>query len=310
MSEVTRRTVAFVFPGQGSQRTGMLDSVPHIEGFDSLLAEAELLSGLPLSKLAAEGPADALADTRAAQPLLFLADWAWAVALRNAGIVPDVVAGHSLGELAALAFAAAFSVADGLALVCERSRFMAAAAEQAPGTMAAVLGMDGDTIAASVEGIAGVWVANDNAEGQVVLSGTHDGIERATRALTEAGARKVVPLQVAGPFHSPLMAPAATAFTAAVESLPFDDAAIPVVQNTDPSPATDAGALRDRLVRQISSPVRWRETMATFQHMGIGVIIEAGPGAVLAGLGRRIEGIEAIAAEGAGIAGAIEAVGA
>jgi [acyl-carrier-protein] S-malonyltransferase len=310
VSEVTRRTVAFVFPGQGSQRTGMLDSVPRVEGFDSLLAQAERLSGLPLGKLAAEGPAEALADTRAAQPLLFLADWAWAVALRDAGVVPDVVAGHSLGELASLVFAGSFSVPDGLALVCERSRLMAAAAAAAPGTMAAVLGMDGDTIAASVEGIAGVWVANDNAAGQVVISGTHDGIERATRALSEAGARKVVPLQVAGPFHSPLMAPAATAFAAVVESSAFDDAAVPVVQNTGPSPATDAGSLRNRLVRQISSPVRWRETMETFQHMGIGVIIEAGPGAVLTGLARRIEGIEAISAEGVGIAGVVEAVGA
>ena len=238
---VTVRT-ALVFPGQGSQRTGMLDHVPELESLNRLLDAAEALSDLELSTIAQLGTPEDLADTRVAQPLLYLADWAWGVTLLQSGVGPVAVAGHSLGELAALAVAGVFSPEAGLELVVERSKVMAATAASTPGGMSAVLGMERATIAELLADMPGAWVANDNAPGQVVISGTRSGIEQATEALLEAGARKVVPLAVAGPFHSPLMEPARAAFEEILLGAEFADARIPVLQNTDPTPATDARA--------------------------------------------------------------------
>lgn len=294
-------SLAFVFPGQGSQRVGMLDCLRGDAGLERLLSVAESASGLPLGRIAAEGPDAALADTRAAQPLLFLADWLWASRLDSAGVTASVVAGHSLGEFAALAYAGVISVEDGLGLVITRSRIMAEVAAATPGTMAAVLGMDRETIVAALDGASGVWVANDNAPGQIVLSGTQDGIERATVALTGAGARRIVPLNVAGPFHSPLMAPAGESFAAVLAGVPFGDARIPIVQNTHPEPSCDAAVIKERLSAQIVSPVRWTETMAAIVALGVGVLAEAGPGSVLAGLARRIDGLAAVSVETDGV---------
>ena len=299
-------SVAFVFPGQGSQRVGMLDSLPLGDDTTRLLDAAEALSGFDLRRIAAEGPDTALADTRVAQPLLYLAGWSWARALIGRDVAPVAVAGHSLGELVALAVAGVYSVEAGLELVCERGRLMALAAEHTPGTMAAVLGTDADEIGDLIAGINGVWVANDNCPGQTVISGTHAGVESATAALLGAGARKVVPLAVAGPFHSPLMAPAADAFGMLLTGVDFTDAAIPVVQNTLPEPATGAETLRERLVAQIVSPVRWTETLGSLRSMGVDLLVETGPGAVLTGLARRIEGVDAVSAETVGIAHIVE----
>ena len=287
----------------------MLEAVPLSDDTRRLLDAAEALSGLELTRLSRTGPEEALADTRAAQPLLYLADWAWATALEAAGIVPSAVAGHSLGEFAALAVAGVFSVEAGLELVAERARLMSAAAQDTPGGMAAVLGMDSADVVDLVQPIAGVWIANDNAPGQVVLTGTHEGLERATRALTEAGARRVVPLAVAGPFHSPLMAPAADAFAALLEATEFSNARIPVVQNAAPEPTCDARDIRERLTLQMTSPVRWLETMAAIRRLDIETVIETGPGAVLAGLARRFEGLDALSAEAAGIERVAEVIG-
>lgn len=294
-------SLAFVFPGQGSQRVGMLDCFRGDTTLERLLPAAERLSGLALGDIAAEGPESALADTRAAQPLLFLADWLWASRLDSAGIAPSIVAGHSLGEFAALAYAGVFSVEDGLELVIARSRIMAEVASATPGTMAAVIGMDRETIAAALDGASGVWVANDNAPGQVVLSGTHAGIEWATGALSAAGARRIVPLSVAGPFHSPLMTPAGETFTEVLAGISFGDARIPVVQNTAPEPTRDASAIKQRLQSQIVSPVRWTETMDALVAEGISVLVEAGPGSVLTGLARRRDGLTPLAVEADGI---------
>lgn len=293
--------LAFVFPGQGSQRVGMLDCFRGDAGLERLLAAAESLSGLSLGGIAAEGPDVALADTRVAQPLLFLADWLWATRLDSAGITPSVVAGHSLGEFAALAYAGVLPVEGALELVVSRSRIMAEVAAATPGTMAAVIGMDRETVIAALEGASGVWVANDNAPGQVVLSGTHGGIEWATGALSAAGARRIVPLSVAGPFHSPLMAPAGEAFAEVLDAAPFGDARIPVIQNTAPEPTQDASAIRERLRSQIVSPVRWTETMDALVASDISVVVEAGPGSVLAGLARRRDGLTPVAVEADGV---------
>ncbi len=268
----------------------MLDMVPEADGLDRLMDAAEALSGLPLRRIASEGPTDDLSDTRAAQPLLYLADWAWGTALLDAGVEPVAVAGHSLGELAALAIAEVFSVEAGLELVVERSRLMARAAATTPGAMAAVLGMNRTDIQAKLDGIEGVWVANDNAPGQTVISGTVEGVETAEAVLAEAGARKVVRLAVSGPFHSPLMQPAADTFAALLRDAQFADATIPVIQNAEPTPAVSGDEIRRRLAAQIVSPVRWSETMLALAAEGDTLLVEAGPGTVLTGLVKRVDG--------------------
>lgn len=293
---MTART-AIVFPGQGSQRPGMLETLPETDSLERLLDAAEALSGLDLRRIAASGAAEEISDTRAAQPLLYLADWAWGTALLDAGITPQFLAGHSLGELAALAVAEVFSVEAGLELVVERGRLMAATAAVTPGGMAAVLGLDRSDIEAACEHIEGVWVANDNSPGQVVISGTAAGVEGATGALQAAGAKRIVPLQVAGPFHSPLMEPARAAFADILAQADFADARIPIVQNTEPSPTTSANEIKRRLGSQITTPVRWTESVAAMAQGRQLIQIEAGPGAVLTGLVKRTEGVTAFAVE-------------
>jgi [acyl-carrier-protein] S-malonyltransferase len=279
----------------------MLDALPALDQLGRLLDAAEALSGVELRKVAAFGTPEQLADTRAAQPLLYLADWAWGTEALRAGVVPVAVAGHSLGEFAALAIAGVFSVEAGLELVIERSRLMAAGAAEAPGAMAAVLGLDATAIAQAISGIDGVWVANDNAPGQIVVSGTAAGIESATVSLGHAGARRIVPLQVSGAFHSPLMSGAAKRFQALLERADFADAAIAVYQNADPTPTRDGELIRARLAQQMTSPVRWTETMFGMASEGVTHLLECGPGAVLTGLAKRVEGIEAVSAESGGI---------
>ncbi|NTW27904.1 MAG: ACP S-malonyltransferase [Coriobacteriia bacterium] len=288
---------ALIFPGQGSQRPGMLDNVPDFDSLDRLLDAAEALSGLELRKIAAKGPVSALADTRVAQPLIYLVDIAWGFTLLDCGIRPSAVAGHSLGELAALAVAGVFSPEAGLELVVERSRLMASAAENNPGGMMAVLGLTASQASAAVAEIADIWIANDNAPGQVVISGRFAGLEEASPRLTEAGAKRVVPLAVAGPFHTPLMLGAQEAFADLLAGAQFNDARIPVVQNTDPVAETNAVRIRERLRAQITSPVRWTEAMVALLADGPTTVIESGPGTVLSGLARRVEGLTAFAVE-------------
>jgi [acyl-carrier-protein] S-malonyltransferase len=280
----------------------MLDAVADTPSLGRLVDAAEALSGLELRAIAATGTPEQLADTRAAQPLLFLTDWAWGNAALDAGVSPSALAGHSLGELAALAVAGVFSVEAGLELVIERSRLMADCAATTPGGMAAVLGLETDVITSATEAISGVWVANDNSPGQVVISGTFQGLAAAEEALSEAGARRIVPLQVAGAFHTPLMLPAAEAFRNLLERTSFSEAGLPVYSNTDPRGTIDAGLLRERLATQMVSPVRWTDTMRALLADGSETLLEAGPGAVLSGLARRVEGLTGFAVEQGGIA--------
>jgi [acyl-carrier-protein] S-malonyltransferase len=300
--------IALVFPGQGSQRPGMLSALPGPEALSRLLDAAEGLTGLQLREIAENGTPEELSDTRAAQPLLYLADWAWGRAVTDAGVVPALVAGHSLGELAALAVAGVFSVEAGLELVCERARLMARCAAATPGGMAAIIGLDSFDVSRAISGIDGVWVANDNAPGQVVVSGTHEGLAAASAVLESAGARRIVPLNVAGPFHCPLMEPAADSFSALLDRATLVDAGVPVCQNTDPTPLTDAAAIRTRLASQIVSPVRWTETMRAFVAAGATSVVEAGPGSVLKGLAKRVEGLTAVSAEESGLDGILKEV--
>lgn len=296
------------FPGQGSQRVGMFAEVPETEDLERLLDAAEALTGLDLRRLSTEGTPAELADTRVAQPLLYLIDWAWGRALLDVGAEPVALTGHSLGELVALALADVFSVEAGLELVCARAGMMAEAIEVVPGTMAAVLGLDGASVASAVEPVAGVWVANDNAVGQVVISGTHVGVLAARAILETAGARRIVPLDVSGPFHTPLMAPAADEFARMLDETEFQMARIPVIQNTRPVPATDSGEIRDALKHQMAGTVRWTETMSYVASLSPVTVIEAGPGAVLSGLARRVEGVEAVSVEGVDLQSIVEGV--
>ena len=302
-------TVALVFPGQGSQRLGMLDAVPPSAGLSRLLDAAEALSDIGLREVAASGTPEQLADTRAAQPLLYLCDWAWGSVALASGVAASAVAGHSLGELAALAVAGAYSVEAGLELVVERSRLMAECAAARPGGMSAVLGLDVTTIRGAIEGIDGVWIANDNSQGQVVVSGTSEGVAAASEALSAAGARRVVPLAVAGPFHTPLMRPAADAFADLLEHTHFSDSALPVYSNSEPTGTRDASSLRRRLAAQIVEPVRWTETMMALLSDGHVTLLECGPGAVLTGLAKRVDGLTAVAVEQEGLTQLLEAEG-
>ncbi|MDF1542517.1 MAG: ACP S-malonyltransferase [Anaerosomatales bacterium] len=297
-----------VFPGQGSQRTGMLDDVPEVETLDRLLDAAEGLTKRDLRRLQREGTPAELADTQVAQPLLYLSDWAWGSVLLDVGVRPVAVAGHSLGELAALAVAGVFSVEAGLELVCERARLMAEAVAECPGAMSAVLGLDGQVVADVVHCIDDVWLANDNAPGQVVISGLRDAVAQAGDALLSAGARRVVPLDVAGAFHSPMMQQAADAFSVVLASAEFCDAAIPVLQNTRPDPATEAGEIRGALARQIPSPVRWTETMRACTRYAPVTLIEVGPGSVLRGLAKRVDGIAVVSIEDTGVQAVVEEI--
>lgn len=300
--------LALVFPGQGSQAIGMLAGLPEHDSLDRLLDAAEALSGLPLRKIAEEGPADHLSDTRAAQPLLYLADWVWGATLLSSGVEPDVLAGHSLGELAALALADVFSVEAGLELVVERSKLMSATASAAPGGMSAVLGLPMAELAAVVETIDGLWVANDNSPGQVVISGSLASLGTAEQPLLEAGARRVVALAVAGPFHSPMMEPARSAFEDLLSRTEFRAASIPVAQNVDPSPTREPELIKQRLAAQITAPVRWTETIAGLSAHGPLTVIECGPGGVLKGLARRVDNVTAFAVESDGLESIVEEV--
>jgi [acyl-carrier-protein] S-malonyltransferase len=299
---------AFVFPGQGSQRMGMFESVPELDALGRLLDAAEALSGFDLRQISESGTASELSDTRVAQPLLYLADWAWGVTLVESGVTPVAVAGHSLGELASLAVAGVFSAEAGLELVVERSKFMAVAASESPGTMSAVLGLDGPFVAETISDIPDVWLANDNSPDQVVISGTHDGVSEAASALASAGARRVVPLAVSGAFHSPLMTGASEAFAQLLLGAAFQDSRYPVLSNTDPTPSIDSEVLRARLISQMTSPVRWTETMQALVADGPVTLIEAGPGAVLTGLAKRVDGATGVAIETAGLEAVIEEV--
>ncbi len=297
---------ALVFPGQGSQRPGMLDALPVTDGIDELLAHAETLVQRPLRAIArGEDPAP-LTDTRIAQVLIYLADVAWGRALIERGARPSALAGHSLGEYAALAVAGVFSLTSGLELIVRRATLMAACAERHPGGMIAALGGTRDLVMTAIEGIPGVWVANDNAPGQIVISGTHAGLEAATAALLGVGVRRVVPLAVSGAFHSPLMTEAAEAFQEVLEETTFLDARIPIYQNTDPTPSQDGDVLKARLATQIERPVRWTETMHALRDAGVRLLIECGPGSVIAGLARRVEGIEGISCDTEGLDAVME----
>lgn len=293
---IDSKTTAFVFPGQGSQAVGMgRDLAAAFPEARQAFEEADDLLGFSLSKLMWDGPEADLTDTLNTQPALFTHSLAaWRVfSTRHPGLAPAFVAGHSLGELSAIAAAGGLSFADGLRLVRKRGELMKRAGTENPGGMAAVLGLDIPTLdrlcaEASVPGEI-VQVANDNSPGQVVISGAKPALERALELAKAAGARRAIPLAVSIAAHSPLMECITAEWDEAVQSASFSDAVIPVVGNVACAPLTRAEDLRADVRAQMTSRVRWTESVRWLYAQGVTTFVEAGTGAVLAGLAKRIE---------------------
>jgi [acyl-carrier-protein] S-malonyltransferase len=276
--------IAWVFPGQGSQSLGMAKGVMELPGARERFAAASELLGRDLLAICsgeAQGDLVDLNDTRNTQPALFVVETLLVDALQAQGRTAHLLAGHSLGELVALYAAGVFDAPTGLRLIKIRSNLMASAGG---GAMTAVIGFDRGELDALVAATADVVIANDNSSGQVVLSGTPEAVAQLSGALR---CKRAVPLAVSGAFHSPFMAEAAAAFAAELAAVPFANAAIPVLSNTDPSPETNGKALKERLRRQMTSGVRWRETMDQLAQAAIETAVEIGPGSVLSGLIKR-----------------------
>ncbi len=276
--------IAWVFPGQGSQKLGMADGVLELPGARERFAEASALLGRDLLAIcdgSGAGPDADLNSTGNTQPALYVLESLLVDGLRAQGRTADLVAGHSLGELVALYAAGVFDFTTGLRLIQTRSALMA---EAGGGAMTAVMGFDRAELDALVAGHDGVVIANDNSSAQVVLSGTPEAVAQVSGALT---CKRAIPLAVSGAFHSPFMAGPAARFAAALDTVAFADAAIPVLSNTDPTPQTDGAALKQRLRDQMTTGVRWRETMDALVAAGVDTAVEIGPGNVLSGLIKR-----------------------
>ena len=279
-------SIAWVFPGQGSQKHGMADPVLSLPGAEERFALASKLLGRDLLKICrgegsdASSPSD-LNDTRNTQPALFAVESLIVDELLRQGRQPDLVAGHSLGELVALYAAGVFDAATGLELMQRRSELMASAGG---GAMTAVIGFERSQLDTLVNATEGVVIANDNSDAQVVLSGSPEAVNALSEALA---CKRAIPLAVSGAFHSPFMAKAAESFASHLDSVAFADARFPVFSNTDPTPSRDAGELKQRLRRQMTTGVRWRETMAAMTSSDVDTLVEIGPGNVLSGLAKR-----------------------
>lgn len=286
--------IAFVFPGQGSQSVGMLDAWAGNAAVADVLARAGAALGQDLGALIAQGPADQLNLTTNTQPVMLTAAYACYAAWTAAGgRKPDVVAGHSLGEYTALTAAGSLALEDAVRLVRVRADAMQTAVPVGTGGMAAVLGLDDDAVrAACAQAAQGevVEAVNFNAPAQVVIAGHKAAVERACEAAKAAGAKRALPLPVSAPFHSSLLKPAADVLAGALARIEVSAPSIPVINNVDVAQASDPAAIRDALVRQAWHPVRWVETIQAMKAQGVTHVVECGPGKVLAGLVKRIDG--------------------
>ena len=307
-------TIAFTFPGQGSQAVGMgkdlADAFPEAR---AVFAEVDDALGQKLSTLMWEGPEDELTLTANAQPALMAVSLAAIRVLEARGFsLKDkvtYVAGHSLGEYSALAAAGAFSIGDTARLLRIRGNAMQAAVPVGEGAMAAIIGLEQDQVeAACAEAAQGsvCQIANDNGGGQLVISGAKPAVEHAARICTEKGAKRALMLQVSAPFHSALMQPAADAMREALSKVTVNAPVVPVVANVTVSPITDPQDIVARLVEQVTGRVRWRETVEWFGANGVTTLYEVGSGKVLSGLARRID--RNIATANIGTASDIDAV--
>jgi [acyl-carrier-protein] S-malonyltransferase len=273
-------STAWVFPGQGSQAIGMGTDLVDVPLAQERFAQAERVLGWSVLNLVQQED-DKLSNTLYTQPCLYVVESILVDVLRQHGQQPQVVAGHSLGEYVALYTAGVFDFEAGLQLVKRRAELMSQASD---GMMAALLGFDRDELMAKLEATPDAVLANDNNPGQVVISGTPAAV---TAVMDGVKSKRAVKLNVSGAFHSPLMANAADLFRAELDRVEFQSAQVPVLSNVDPTPATDGGVLKQRLVQQMTGSVRWREITLALPDQGIDTVVEVGPGNVLTGLVKR-----------------------
>ena len=284
--------LGFLFPGQGAQRVGMLDDIrDRSPTVAQRFAEASQALGFDLAKIVRQGPQEALNKTEITQPALLTASVALYDLWRESGQPrPTLVAGHSLGEYAALTVAGVLEFGTAVRLVHERGKLMQQAVPAGEGAMAAIIGLGDAAVAACCASVAGVVApANYNAPGQVVVAGAARAVADAIDACKKAGARRAVPLEVSVPSHCALMAPAAAQLGALLDEATLKDASTAVVQNVSAAATTDATAIRANLLRQLVSPVRWSQSVAAMAAAGVDAFVECGPGNVLGGLARRID---------------------
>ena len=282
---------AYVFPGQGAQFEGMGQDLWDLSGeAKALFAQADEVLGYALTEVMFGGTAEELRQTKVTQPAIFVHSVVTFLTSERAA-APDAVAGHSLGEFSALVAARALDFPDALRLVAARARAMQSATEMTAGTMAAVLGLDDDVIESACAALEEVVVpANYNSPGQLVISGSVEGVEKASRVLADLGARRVIPLPVGGAFHSPLMQPAQDELRAAIEETRFRPPSCEIYQNVDAQPSSDPEVIQRKLIEQLTSPVRWTQTIQAMQAAGVTAFTEVGgKGGILAGLIRKVD---------------------
>ena len=279
--------LAFTFPGQGSQRPGMGRPWLDHESWE-LVAEASDVAGRDVAALLLDADAEELKDTRNAQLTTFVSSLMVLDAVERLGIEPSLCAGHSLGEYTALTATGALSFEDGVRLVVERADAMHEAGNASPGTMAAILGLDDDQVeVACRRADSDVWVANFNAPGQVVIAGSVEGVERASEVAKELGAKRAMPLQVSGAFHTPYMTAARDRLRTAIAAAAPRDTEVPVVSNVDALAHGTGEEWASLLSAQLSSPVRWKHCLLSMAEAGVTGFVELGPGGVLTGMAKR-----------------------
>lgn len=300
----TESPFSFVFPGQGSQKVGMLAAAAEqFSVIGETFSEASQVLGYDLWALAQEGPQESLNLTEKTQPLLLTSSVAlWRAWLANGGDVPRLMAGHSLGEFSALVCSEVMAFADAVDLVRKRGEFMQSAVPVGVGAMAAIIGLDDDALVTLCEQHSQqdqvVQAVNFNSPGQVVIAGHAEAVEAAIASAKEAGAKRAMPLPVSAPFHTSLMKPAGEQLAEAIASIAFAAPKIPIVHNVTASPEADPEKIRQLMVEQIYSPVQWTRCIEYIVAQGVDTTIECGPGKVLSGLSRRIhKPLQALALE-------------
>ncbi|MEB1810051.1 MAG: ACP S-malonyltransferase [Bacillaceae bacterium] len=286
--------IAFIFPGQGSQFVGMGQSlIENKQELQRIFNIADEKLGYSLSDIMLNGPEDMLKRTENTQPALLTMSVAVLEALKEYDITPDYVAGHSLGEYSALVCAKSLSFEDAVHTVRQRGLFMEEAVPAGEGAMAAILGMDREVLLEITEEVSNngdaVQLANLNCPGQIVISGTAEGVHKASDLAKEKGAKRVIPLQVSGPFHSSLMKPAAEKLATVLNEIQISEAEVPVIANVTADVVTDSADIKEKLIEQVYSPVLWEDTVRRLLDLGVDTFVEIGAGNVLSGLVRKVQ---------------------